>query len=115
VPGALARRSRQQQNPGATYMEISMRIHHIGLVSGLAMLAPFAAFAADPAAPAADSPPPAQAASLAPSNPVVCHYFYYQGTVIKRPDCLTLHQWERRRLTEQRSIREFQQRALEEQ
>jgi hypothetical protein len=76
------------------------------------MLAPLAAFAADPAA-APESVPTAQTIAVQQQdNPVVCNYFYYEGMVIKQQICRTKHEWERRRLAEQRFIREFQLHAL---
>jgi hypothetical protein len=65
------------------------------------------------AAGAQDATPPVKAVSVAtPANPVVCRYYYYEGTVIRRPVCVTAHEWQRQRLLQQRLIREFQQRAL---
>jgi hypothetical protein len=83
-----------------------MRIRLIAITGGLAAFVPLAAFAADPA-------PVAQPVSTASQpNPVVCHYFYHEGFVIKRPDCRPQHEWDRRRLEEQRYIREFQLRSF---
>jgi hypothetical protein len=77
------------------------------------MLASLATFAAEPAT-APESVPPAQAVAVAQqADPVVCNYFYHEGSVIKKPTCMTKHQWERRQLEEQRYIREFQLRTLD--
>ncbi|HEX4079245.1 MAG TPA: hypothetical protein VHX61_10280 [Rhizomicrobium sp.] len=86
-----------------------MRIQLIGLVSALAILAPLAGVAAEPGNTAGTAQPVAVEQQ---TNPVVCHYFYYQGTVINQQICRTKHEWERRRFAEQRFIREFQLHAL---
>jgi hypothetical protein len=65
------------------------------------------------AASAETTPAPAQPVKAAQeTNPVVCHYFYHQGELIRRPLCLTAHQWEHERLYQQRLFREYQMRAL---
>lgn len=65
------------------------------------------------AAAAQNSVPAVRAVSTSTAtDPLVCHYYYYEGTVIRRPVCLTRHEWERQRLLQQRLIREFQQDAL---
>lgn len=101
-----------RQNRDVTFLETSMRTHMLAAVAGLAMLAPFAAFAQEPATTAQAVPPAQPVSAVKPANPVVCENYYYEGTVIKQPDCRTLHQWERRRYAEQRFIEQFQQQAL---
>jgi hypothetical protein len=86
-------------------MEVSMSIRILGIAAGLSVLLPLAVFA-DPAT---------TTTATAQADPVVCHYYYHEGSVINRPDCLTRHQWERRRLAQQRYIREFQMRSLDQQ
>lgn len=83
-----------------------MRIRLIAIAAGLALSAPLAAFADNSAV-------TAQPVSLATqANPVVCHYYYYEGMLVRRPDCRPQHQWDRRRLEMRRYIEEFQLRAL---
>jgi len=86
-----------------------MRIQLIGLGSALAILVPLATLAGEPENTAESAQP---VAVEQPANPVVCHYFYYEGTVIHQQICRTKHEWERRRFAEQRFIREFQLHAL---
>jgi hypothetical protein len=103
-------------NDEVTFMEMFMRMHMLAAAAGLAMLTPFAALAQEPAGAAQE---PANTGQIAPmaqpiaaikpaGNPIVCEYYYYEGTVIRRPDCRTLHQWERQRYVEQRFVEELE-------
>lgn len=99
-----------------------MRIRFLTLAAGFSVLLPLAASAADQATttppPAASEPDasatasPTAPATAAQADPVVCHYFYWQGSLIRRPDCRTVSQWHRERLAQQRWFREFQLRSL---
>ncbi|HEY3778558.1 MAG TPA: hypothetical protein VGL35_10925 [Rhizomicrobium sp.] len=71
-----------------------------------ALLLPLAALAANTATPA-QAVPAAQNA-----NPLICHYFYHEGDLVRRPTCHTAQEWQHQRLYQQRLIREYQQRAL---
>jgi hypothetical protein len=86
-----------------------MRIQLTGLASALAIVAPLAAFAGEPGNTTGAAQPVAVEQQ---DNPVVCHYYYYEGTVIKRPACRPQHEWERRRFALQRDIQDFQLRSL---
>ena len=71
-----------------------MRIQLIGLATALSIAAPLAAFAGEPG----DATETAQPAAVEQQdNPMVCHYYYYEGMVIRKPTCRTQHEWERRR------------------
>ncbi|HTT81910.1 MAG TPA: hypothetical protein VMF67_00355 [Rhizomicrobium sp.] len=91
-----------------------MRTHLLAAIAGLVILGPFAAFAQEPADTPDHSAPAAQpvSADKPVNNPIVCENYYHEGTIIRRPDCRTLHQWERRRYAEQRFIEEFQLHTL---
>ncbi|MGH6888848.1 MAG: hypothetical protein ACREHF_06595 [Rhizomicrobium sp.] len=82
-----------------------------GACLGLALLPP-AAMAQNAAPPMQTAPPVHATSTAAPADPVVCRYYYHEGLVIRRPVCLTAHEWERQRLFQQRLIREFQMDAL---
>ena len=86
-----------------------MRIQLIGLASALAIVAPLAAFAGEPGNTTESAQPVAMEQQ---TNPVVCHYFYHEGTVIKQQVCRPQHEWERRRFALQRDIMDFQLRRL---
>ncbi|HEY3637336.1 MAG TPA: hypothetical protein VGK90_04225 [Rhizomicrobium sp.] len=83
-----------------------MRNLLLGLTAGLALV-PFNVFAADP------TPTAQPVAMTQQDNPVVCHYYYYEGQVLKQQVCQTQHAWDRLRLTQQRFLMEFQLRALD--
>ena len=75
------------------------------LIAAAVALTPFAASASG-------APPVVQPASVQQGQPLVCHYYYYEGMVLRRPDCRTASEWNHRRIDEQRFVREFQLRAL---
>ncbi len=82
-----------------------MRIQSIILIAGL--LAPCAALADQDGSQAG-----APGATMQPaSQQVVCNYYYHEGTVIRRPFCMSQAEVERRRLETQRLVREYQQKA----
>jgi hypothetical protein len=74
------------------------------VVPVLALLAAVAA-QADPA-------PAVTSAGARPGEALICHYFYSEGMLIRRPICKTERQWIRARLQQQAGVFEFQQRAL---
>jgi hypothetical protein len=82
-----------------------MRTTILALASVMAFIAPCAAQPHD-AAPAVES------AGARPGEALICRYYYYQGTVIRRPVCKTEHEWIRARFQTQAEITDFQLRAL---
>ena len=84
-----------------------MRTSIIATASFLGLLAPALAFAQDP------QPAPAlQPASVAHPEPLICHYFYHEGALIRRPDCRTQREWDRIRYETQQELIDFQVRSL---
>ena len=77
----------------------------IVLAAVLGLLAPIAASAED-------AQPVMQPASVQQKQPLICHYFYHEGMVIRRPDCRTAEAWTYRRIHEQEYFREFQMGSL---
>jgi hypothetical protein len=67
--------------------------------------APLAALA-DPPAPAVES------AGAHPGEPLICHYYYHEGQLIRRPICKTERAWIRYRLEQQADINQAQLRSL---
>jgi hypothetical protein len=82
-----------------------MRTTILTLASVMAFIAPCAAQPHD-AAPAVES------AGARPGEALICHYYYNEGVLIRRPICKTEHEWIRVRLREQADISDFQLRAL---
>ena len=96
-------------------MGISMRKFSIaaGLAVALVPLAALAAESADQPAAPAQSPKAVQSVSAAENaNPVSCRVLYYQGSLVRRPICLTAHEWERQRILQERLVRQFQIQTL---
>ena len=91
-----------------------MRIRLLGLVSGLALFVPLAAFAEEPGNQQEVTTPAAQQQAMQVSDPVICHYYYHEGTVIPRQYCRTRSAWTRYRIRQQADITEFQMRTLTE-
>lgn len=77
----------------------------IVLTAVAVLLAPVGA-AANPPVPAVES------AGAHPGEPLICHYYYYEGRVLPRPVCKTEHQWVRERLRAQADVSQFQLRSL---
>ena len=75
-------------------------------------LASVMAFVTPCAAQPHDAAPAVASAGARPGEALICHYYYYQGTVIRRPICKTEHEWIRARLQEQADITDFQLRSL---
>ena len=70
------------------------------------------AFIAPCAAQPHDAAPAVQSAGANPGDALICHYYYHQGTLIRRPICKTEHEWTRTRLQAQAEITDFQLRSL---
>jgi hypothetical protein len=84
-----------------------MRIQSLLLAACVMGLAPVAA-SADPANQAASPSATVQPAS----EQVVCNYYYHEGTVIRRPFCMTQAEVVRRRLDTQHLIQEYQRKSF---
>ena len=82
-----------------------MRTTILTLASVLAFIAPCAAQPHD-AAPAVET------GAAHSGETLICHYYYHDGSLIRRPICKTEHEWIRVRLREQADISEFQLRSL---
>lgn len=66
-----------------------------------------------PAAALADPPQPqVESAGAHPGEPLICHYYYHEGSLVSRPICKTERQWIRERHRQQAEVSEFQLRAL---
>ena len=74
-------------------------------------LSPLAAFAQSAVV---NEPAPAMPAvsTVSPHDQVLCKYYYFNGRTLPRRYCLTAHQWERVRLSNQQAIVDFQHHAL---
>ena len=77
----------------------------IFLAAAIAVLAPAAA-SADPPTPQIES------AGSHAGEPLICHYYYHEGSLIRRPICKTERQWIRERLRQQAEVSRFQLRSL---
>lgn len=75
------------------------------LVAAVALVLPAAALA-DPPAPAIES------AGAHPGEPLICHYYYYEGRLLPRPVCKTERQWIRERLRQQQEVSDIELRGL---
>ena len=81
-----------------------MRTIILGMLSSVAIIVQ---------ASAADSSPPQRSMqATADSNRIVCGYYYYQGTVIRRPVCKSAFQWEAEHQRNREDVLEFQLRSL---
>lgn len=80
-----------------------MRI--IIIAAAVALLAPAAALADAPA-------PQVETAGARPGEPLICHYYYHEGQVVRRPVCKTERAWIRERLRTQADISDWQLRSL---
>ena len=80
-------------------------------IAAMGLVAPTMAMAKN--APYSEAAPSVQPASVNPAGQaLICRYYTYEGTVIRRRDCRTAHQWERLRLDTQRDVSNFQIRSL---
>jgi hypothetical protein len=82
-----------------------MRTTILTLASVMAFIAPCAAQPHDVSA-------AVESAAARPGEALICQYYYYQGTLIRRPICKTEHEWIRARLQQQAEVADFQLRAL---
>ena len=89
-----------------------MRMRLLGLLSGLALLGPLAALAEQPADQQQAGSPAAEQPAGQTGDSVICHYYYYEGTVIKRQVCRSRSAWDRYRIQQEADISEFQMRTL---
>jgi hypothetical protein len=76
------------------------------ILAAAAMLCMPMAALADPAAPTVVS------AAAQPGEPLLCHYYYHDGTLVRRPVCKTEREWIRIRLQQQSELADYQLRAL---
>ena len=66
-----------------------------------------------PAAALSDPPAPqVESAGVHAGEPLICHYYYHEGSLVRRPICKTERQWVRDRLRAQTEVSDFQLRAL---
>jgi hypothetical protein len=84
-----------------------MRSTFFALVCGAALISASAVLADQP-----QPPMQPQNVSAQNSDPVTCHYYDSEGTLVKG-ECHTQHEWNEKMRLEQESIREFQLRALQ--
>jgi hypothetical protein len=92
------------------------------LAAIVAICTPLAALA-DPLAPPAPAAPPETAlshtaptiesAGARPGEALICHYYYYQGAIVRRPICKTEHEWIRYRLQQQADVNQFELRSYQ--
>jgi len=64
-----------------------------------------AAAMADPPAPSIES------AGSHPGEPLICHYYYHEGQVVRQAACKTAREWIRIRLQQQADINQFELRS----
>jgi hypothetical protein len=76
----------------------------IVVAAAVALLAPAAALA-DPA-------PQVDSAGARPGEPLICHYYYHEGQIVRRPVCKTERAWIRERLRTQADVSDWQIRSL---
>jgi hypothetical protein len=84
-----------------------MRSSTFAIATCLGLLAPVAAVAQDP-----QPAPTLEPASVAGSQPLICHYYYHEGSLIRRKDCRSPHQWDRIRHESEQDLVKFQMRGL---
>ena len=75
-------------------------------------IAALVALAAPCAAQPHDAPPAVASGGAQPGEPLICHYYYYDGSLLRRPICKTEHEWIRERIRQQADVMAFQLRAL---
>jgi hypothetical protein len=75
-------------------------------------LASVMAFIGPCAAQPPDAPPAVESAAAHPGEALICHYYYHEGNLIRRPICKTEREWIRYRLQQQAEITEVQLRSL---